>query len=67
MVTFVAVVAICDQPLVPLAERSILKPVSMLELSVQVRSICELEEATAARPLGSAGMLVCVVAVAVFV
>ena len=36
--------------------RSSLKPVSLLELSVQVRWIAELEVAAAVRPDGAAGM-----------
>ena len=40
-----------------LVERSILKPVSLLELSVQVRFIWELEVVDAANPLGAVGRL----------
>jgi hypothetical protein len=39
----------------PSVERSILKPVSLLELSSHVRSICEVDEALAANPEGAAG------------
>ena len=65
---FAAGVAICDhEPAKPVGERSRMKPVSLLELSVQVRLICVLEIAVAAGSLGALGAVgAAVVALAVF-
>ena len=54
-VTFAPTVPICAN-VVPLVERSILKPVSLLELSVQERLIWVDETAVALRFVGAAGI-----------
>ncbi len=56
LVALAAGVAICVQVSVPLGERSTMKPVSLLELSVQVRSISRSPgSGVATRLLGAAG------------
>jgi hypothetical protein len=44
----------------PLMRASTMKPVSLFELSCQLRSISVLETAVACRPVGAAGVLACV-------
>jgi hypothetical protein len=57
---------ISEKPELALRLRSILKPDSLAELSVQVRLIWLEETALAERPVGAAGGSVSVVAEAVF-
>ena len=51
-------VTISNRDLPPSLLRSIVKPVSPVELSVHVRSTCVSEKAVATRLLGAAGMVV---------
>ena len=59
-------VAISVQPVDPSGDLSTLKPVSLFELSVQLRFIWLPEAAVAVRPDGAAGAVPVVVALAVF-
>ena len=52
---FAAVVPICVQPVVPSGDRSILKLVSLSELSVQDKSICRPAVGVAVSKVGAAG------------
>jgi hypothetical protein len=67
-VTLAAVTKICVKPPVAEVLRSIMKPVSLVALSLQVRLMLPLETAVAMRPEGAAGAATVagVVALAVF-
>ena len=49
VVAFAAGVPICVQLVVPSGDRSTMKPVSLLELSIQFKTICEDDSADATR------------------